>query len=148
MLKKVLLGFGFPLLIVLCNGILAWRLGGPSHSHFTWEAFAQVYVATPTSTPTATPTVTPTATATPLGLGLSCAVGAQCGSGFCVNGVCCVSACSGANETCAAPGKVGFCTAPAPAPALSFPLLWLLVTLLIVFGAFNLHRVLAGRRHH
>ena len=56
MLKRLLLGFGLPLIVVLCNGIVAWRLGGLSHSHFTWEAFAQVYL--PSPTPTATPTPT------------------------------------------------------------------------------------------
>jgi hypothetical protein len=130
MLKKLLLGFGLPLIVILCNGIVAWRLVGLSYGHFTWEAFAQVYTPTPI----------------PLGLGLSCATDTQCGSGFCVSGVCCINACTGPNQTCTAPGSAGFCTARADAPALSVPLLWTLVLLLVAFGAFSIRRTLSSHR--
>ncbi|HXI58137.1 MAG TPA: PA14 domain-containing protein [Polyangia bacterium] len=38
-----------------------------------------------------------------------CARSADCASGFCVEGVCCSSACQGPCLTCAAPGNVGQC---------------------------------------
>jgi hypothetical protein len=48
------------------------------------------------------------------GLGVSCGVGPECSSGFCVNGVCCGTACNSTEETacsvCNLPGKEGTCT--------------------------------------
>ncbi len=41
--------------------------------------------------------------------GEACSCNAQCGSGFCVDGVCCTSACTEGCKTCAAPGTVGTC---------------------------------------
>ena len=41
---------------------------------------------------------------------LTCTVGAQCASGFCVDGVCCDKACDGSCESCALTGKVGTCS--------------------------------------
>jgi len=38
-----------------------------------------------------------------------CTSGTQCGSGFCVDGVCCDQACSGVCEACDLPGSVGAC---------------------------------------
>ena len=40
----------------------------------------------------------------------TCTVGAQCASGFCVDGVCCDKACDGSCESCALTGKVGTCS--------------------------------------
>jgi hypothetical protein len=48
------------------------------------------------------------------GPGGLCAVAADCGAGlFCVDGVCCSSACAGGCEACDLPGAVGTCTAVA-----------------------------------
>lgn len=123
MLRKAVLGFGLLLIVILCNGIVAWRLGGLSYGHFTWEAFAQSY-----------------------GAGQSCVTSTECASGFCVSGVCCSNACTGASQTCTAPGSVGTCTSLAPAPALSVPLLSTLALLLVAFGAFSLRRALISHR--
>ncbi len=46
-------------------------------------------------------------------IGGSCATNAECASGFCVDGVCCNSACRGACVSCVSPGAVGTCL-PAP----------------------------------
>ncbi len=43
------------------------------------------------------------------GLGLACACNIECGSGFCVDGVCCNLACSGACVSCNLAGKMGEC---------------------------------------
>lgn len=40
----------------------------------------------------------------------TCTIGAQCASGFCVDGVCCDRACDGACESCALTGRVGTCS--------------------------------------
>jgi PQQ-like domain len=54
-----------------------------------------------------------TATATTLGdLGGACGAGNQCGSGFCVAGICCDTACTGnACMACDVPGSAGHCSA-------------------------------------
>jgi hypothetical protein len=48
----------------------------------------------------------------PTGLveGSQCTAAAACASGFCVDGVCCTSACAGTCMTCAAAGSLGTCT--------------------------------------
>lgn len=46
-------------------------------------------------------------------LGASCRQSAECTSGFCVDGVCCESACLGLCKSCAMPGMQGTCTAAA-----------------------------------
>ena len=57
----------------------------------------------------------------------------QCASGFCVDGVCCGSACDGDAEQCNLPGQVGVCgSLAAPVPALS--LAALAVALLALIG--------------
>jgi hypothetical protein len=40
----------------------------------------------------------------------TCTVAAQCASGFCVDGVCCDSACDGACQSCSQTGKLGTCS--------------------------------------
>jgi hypothetical protein len=49
-------------------------------------------------------------------LGQSCTIAAACASGFCVDGVCCASACAGICAFCAAEGTAGQCTPVAGAP--------------------------------
>jgi hypothetical protein len=44
----------------------------------------------------------------------ACITTAECGSGFCVDGVCCNSACGGTCQTCAQSGSVGTCIAADP----------------------------------
>jgi len=44
-------------------------------------------------------------------LGATCSVEIQCASGFCVDGVCCGSACTGPCRSCNQPGKDGMCVA-------------------------------------
>lgn len=44
-----------------------------------------------------------------IGIGDSCMAGSDCLSGFCVDGVCCVSACDQACMTCGLAGNEGFC---------------------------------------
>ena len=79
---------------------------------------------TPTSTPTSTPTntATPTPTATPTITGMpggACTDPSQCSSGFCVDRVCCETACDGPAEACNVSGN-GVCTSlAATAPAMS-----------------------------
>ncbi len=53
----------------------------------------------------------------PISLGLSCEVGGDCQSGFCIDGVCCNSACQGSCRSCALPGALGTC-ALVPADAI------------------------------
>jgi hypothetical protein len=48
------------------------------------------------------------------GNGERCACGDECGSGFCVDGVCCNSACNGTCQRCDVAGSAGMC-APVPA---------------------------------
>ena len=53
------------------------------------------------------------------GRGQDCTSGDQCGSGFCVDGVCCDTACTGKCQFCASPATRGTCTpvrADAPDP--------------------------------
>lgn len=79
--------------------------------------------ATPTTTPTVTPTLTATVTptATPAGAGGDCTTPAECTAGlFCVDGVCCTSACDAPAQACNIPPNPGTCTdVAAPAPAVS-----------------------------
>ena len=50
-----------------------------------------------------------TADATPAPPGTACTGSRGCRSGFCVEGVCCASACTGGCQTCSAAGAVGTC---------------------------------------
>ncbi len=47
----------------------------------------------------------------PKGIGQDCTAGTQCGSGFCVDGVCCDTACTGKCFFCASPEARGKCQA-------------------------------------
>src|SRR6185503_15287169 len=44
-------------------------------------------------------------------LGQACAAGAECEMNYCVDGVCCASACTGACRSCALPSAPGQCVA-------------------------------------
>jgi hypothetical protein len=86
----------------------------------------QTPTATPTQTPTATSTQTPTATptATPTNTGIpqggDCPTPSQCSTGFCVDRVCCDTACTDPLMQCNLPGQRGTCASTAaPAPALT-----------------------------
>jgi hypothetical protein len=83
---------------------------------------------TPSNTPTHTPTVTPThiPTATPSNTpksenGQPCTTPDSCASKNCVDMVCCDTACTEPDHTCALPGRQGTCLplTAAPAPTLS-----------------------------
>jgi hypothetical protein len=96
---------------------------------------------TPTGTPSLTPTVTPTVT--PVPQGGACANPTQCSTGFCVDAVCCDTACTDPAKRCNVSGQVGVCTiTPAAAPTLT-P--WGLVVagiLLVSIAGFALrHRI-------
>jgi len=72
----------------------------------------------PSKTPTATVTATPTAS--PVPQGGACTTPSQCGTGFCANGVCCDSACTGPLMRCNLSGQLGTCaSAAAAAPTLT-----------------------------
>lgn len=94
--------------------------------------------ATDTATPTATATGTATATPTPQPDGAACDDASQCLSAFCVDGVCCNTACDGPLEQCR---PAGVCTSTAaPAPTLDgWPLL-IGMGLLGAVGALALRR--------
>ncbi|MBK7861238.1 MAG: DUF11 domain-containing protein [Archangiaceae bacterium] len=49
--------------------------------------------------------------------GVGCSSQAECGSGQCVDGVCCNTACTGQCESCAVAGSVGTCSPSSGAPA-------------------------------
>ena len=44
------------------------------------------------------------------GVGVACGANGECGSGFCAQGVCCMTACGGTCQSCALTGTVGTCT--------------------------------------
>jgi len=88
-----------------------------------------VTIATFTATQTATVTSTPTNT--PVPQGGDCTSPAQCATPFCVDGVCCDTACTDPGQVCNQAGNQGVCTVPsAPAPTLTpLALLFALVVL-------------------
>jgi hypothetical protein len=88
--------------------------------------------ATPTGTPTATPTATPTNTRIPIGG--ACSVASQCASpGFCVDSVCCDTACTDPLMRCNLAGQIGTCASDAAAAPTLTP--WgLLVAALLLSG--------------
>ena len=76
--------------------------------------------ATATATQTATGTATATSRNTPVPQGGACITPAQCTTDFCVDGVCCNTACNGPMEQCNLPGEAGTCVhTAAGAPTLT-----------------------------
>jgi hypothetical protein len=101
---------------------------------------------TPTQTATSTPTATPTVTPTRQPNGSSCIVPVQCATGFCVNGVCCNTACTGPLMRCNLPGQVGTCaSAAASAPTLTPWGLLVAALLLASIAGLALRRRMRGR---
>ena len=131
-------GIAIAALIVVANFIVVLQITGISYGRFQWAQFASAY-----DTPTATPTVSQTATPTPLPNGAGCMTDPQCRSNFCVDGVCCNSACDQPGGVCNKSGQEGTCLVPAPAPALSNGALAGAVALLMAIGALTLR---AARR--
>jgi hypothetical protein len=76
--------------------------------------------------------------------GAACMSNMECTSTFCADGVCCNTACDGANQSCNQPGSVGVCLAQiAPAtsaPAMSIPGLAVATLTLMFLGFFALRR--------
>ena len=103
--------------------------------------------ATATTTQTATNTMISTPTRTPQPDGAGCMSGSECVSTFCVDGVCCNTACNQPFDTCnAVPGT---CVQVAPAPPVSRKGLFAGLALLTMVGAAALwhqRRALGGSR--
>ena len=98
----------------------------------------------PTLTPTSTPNATPTNT--PVAQGGACSTPSQCSTGFCVDSVCCDTACTDPLKRCNLPGEVGTCSSPAAtAPALTPWGLLIAAALLASVGAFALRQRMRGR---
>ena len=96
---------------------------------------------TPTATSTATVTATATLTQTwtptrtPQPDGASCTSPSDCDSTFCVDGICCNTACNRPFDTCNAPPVPGTCVQVAPAPPVSRRGLFAGLALLTMIGA-------------
>ena len=103
----------------------------------------EAFTVTPTATPTGTPTATPTST--PLTDGAACTAPAECASTFCVDGVCCSTACNGPAEVCNLPGRRGTCTQGLPVPASSRSSVVATAMVLLAVGALALARRRARR---
>jgi hypothetical protein len=94
--------------------------------------------ATSTRTPTHTPTATPTNTPRPNGA--DCTDPSVCASRFCVDGVCCNTACDDPLEQCDGL-EPGTCTSlAAPAPALSWRGLLIAALMLVATATVALWR--------
>ena len=111
----------------------------------------QTATATSTSTATATGTATHTGTPTftPQPDGSSCTSPTECASGFCVDGVCCDTACDQPFDMCNVPPDPGTCVQVAPAPSMSRRGLFGGLALLTMIGAAALwqqRRGLSGSR--
>jgi hypothetical protein len=70
-----------------------------------------------------------------------CDTADQCLSDFCVDGVCCDTACDAPAESCNQTGRQGTCVPlPAPAPPLSRKGLFSVIALLTAFGVLSFSR--------
>jgi hypothetical protein len=146
----IIRGIALAAIFVAVNGFAAFNWVPSSYQQFTWEAYAGVVytatstaTATATTTSTATATSTPTVTETPVPNGGSCMVPSECGSGFCVDGICCNTSCTQPGATC----EDGTCSAvPAAAPVVSHRTLLLIVALLAAIGFFALTPLRFGKR--
>jgi hypothetical protein len=72
--------------------------------------------------------------------GESCTGGSECISGFCVDRVCCNSACDAAGQSCTVPGSVGACISPAQSPVMSLPFQWVAAGLVALITILRLRR--------
>ncbi|HEY0301103.1 MAG TPA: choice-of-anchor Q domain-containing protein, partial [Rhizomicrobium sp.] len=96
---------------------------------------------TGTATGSQTSTETATQTPTPQAEGSSCTSPSQCQSMFCVDGVCCATACDGPLDQCNLPGQVGTCASvAAPAPTLDWSGLLIGTLVLGAVAALTLRR--------
>jgi len=105
--------------VVLCGAIVAWiaGCGGGGEQRVVDAGTDNRADAAPgDGAPTDAPADAPRDTPTDMGIevpgkpiGTSCAMGAECASGFCADGVCCNVACTGTCMTCAGQGTVGTC---------------------------------------
>jgi hypothetical protein len=106
------------------------KLDGPSDGSATLDVSLDLTVdapATPDAAPDATTDSAPPPDAnrpdtglpdtaapdvvSPKATGLACGLGSECATGFCVDGVCCATACSGRCQSCNQTGKLGACQA-------------------------------------
>ena len=127
---------------ILTLGSDALALNVASTSTATATATATV-TATATATATQTATATASATATPTRepLGSQCTSPTECASGFCVDAVCCNSACDRPDFACNLSGSEGMChPLPARAPTLSPRALLVAFAALIGVGLLSLWR--------
>ena len=109
----------------------------PTLTHTRTATITSTPTATATATNTGTVTSTPTRTLVPNGG--DCVTPGQCSSMFCVDGVCCNTACDEPLMVCNNPDNRGTCTlAAAPAPALSPSGLFFAVAALLIMGAIGL----------
>jgi hypothetical protein len=133
------------------QSVLAAIAGGGAIPTTYSASFAATPNGAPTPTPTTTPTTTTTATATttqtatstpsPGPNGSACTDPGQCESTFCVDDVCCDSACTGPAEQCNLPGQTGICASvTAAAPALTPRALTMAIALLAGIAALALRR--------
>jgi hypothetical protein len=134
-------GLGLAAFFVVANGLAAFHVIPSSYQQFSWEAYAEVvYTDTPTATPTGTPTQTPTPK---IPDGGNCGVPSDCQSGFCVDSICCNTACDQPMQTCAS----GTCTGTtSAAPVVSHRALAFIVALLVSIGFFALTPLRFGKR--
>ena len=105
--------------VVLCGAIVAWiaGCGGGGEQRVVDAGTDNRADAAPgDGAPSDAPADAPRDTPTDMGIevpgkpiGTSCAMGAECASGFCADGVCCNVACTGTCMTCAGQGTVGTC---------------------------------------
>lgn len=131
--KKAFLGFGILFVVVVGNGILTSRMGGQTYGRFTWEAYAQAYAPTPTPSPSPTPT--------PVGVGDPCTVPSDCATGFCVDRVCCDTACQAAGQRCDVASDPGHCQTRPVAVPLTLPYAAILALVLMAVGAVSVGRI-------
>src|SRR5262245_56291739 len=110
----------------------------PTASPTSTPSSTSTATATSTATVTHTPTASPTNNGIPIGG--DCATPSVCASGFCVDGVCCNTACNPDFGRCDLPGQRGTCAGVSPAPTLTPRALAIAAVLLLGVAAFALRR--------
>ena len=104
------------------------RRGGPKLSGLVIAAACSALLTAASAAPAH-------ASGSPLPIGADCTTAVECASTFCVDSVCCNSACDGAFDTCDAPPEPGVCVQVAPAPPVSRRGLLTGLALLTLIGA-------------